>query len=78
MMATMSAAEPMMYQAVLYDDSFNRREYVARVLMMVCYLSEPEANAVMMRANRRGGALIDTFEEPVALHIVAGLTKAGL
>ena len=63
---------------VLINDGFNMREYVARVLMMVAYVSESEANAIMMQANWEYSALVGTWEEPLARHIYQGLKKAGL
>ena len=65
----------------LQNDDYNMREYVARVLMMVCEVSASEATAIMMEANRdrwRNKALCGTWEEPVARHIHACLEKAGL
>ena len=62
----------------LMNDDFNMREYVARVLMMVCYISSDEAANVMMEANWSYTALIGTWEKPLAEHIFEGLTKAGL
>ena len=62
----------------LMNDSFNMREYVQRVLMMVCYLSESEAMDIMMRANWEYSALVGTWDKPIAEHVYAGMTKAGL
>ena len=60
------------------NDGFNMREYVARVLMMVAYVTESEANSIMMEANYEWSARIGSWEEPVARHVYEGLTKAGL
>ena len=73
-----TASKPKMHNVYLYDDSFNMREYVARVLMMVCELSESQASQVMMEAHWEIRALIGTWEEPVAKHICEGLTQKGL
>jgi ATP-dependent Clp protease adapter protein ClpS len=76
-----SAAHAKQCSVYLQNDDFNMREYVARVLMMVCEVSSSEATAIMMEANRdrwRNMALCGTWEEPVARHIHACLEKAGL
>ena len=62
----------------LLDDNFNMREFVQRVLMMVTYVSEEEAEDIMMTASLRGGALVGTWEEALARHHYIGITGAGL
>ena len=47
------------------DDSFNMREFVSRVLMMVCDMSEPEAERIMMQGIGSTKPLSDR-EEPAA------------
>ena len=66
------------YRVYLLDDHFNMREYVSRVLMMVCEISEDRATDVMMQANWGGSALIGSWEQPIAEHIYAGMKQAGL
>ena len=66
------------YSVFLMDDGFNMREYVERVLMMVCYLSQSDANRLMMQADWNYSAKIGTWEQPVAEHVLQGLRKAGL
>ena len=39
------------YSVFLMNDGFNMREYVSRVLMMVCYVDEARAERIMMEAN---------------------------
>lgn len=63
---------------ILLNDSFNMREYVARVLMMVADVTGPQAEAIMMRANWEYSAPVGTWELPIAEHIHAGMLKAGL
>ena len=48
------------YSVFLMDDGFNMREYVERVLMMVCYLSQSDANRLMMQADWNYSAKIGT------------------
>ena len=62
----------------LENDSVNLREYVARVLMMVCDLSESEAMSVMTEASSNWMARCGTWEKAVAQHVYDGLHRAGL
>ena len=73
-----SATPSNAYSVFLMDDGFNMREYVERVLMMVCYLSQSDANRLMMQADWNYSAKIGTWEQPVAEHVLQGLRKAGL
>ena len=66
------------FDVFLMDDSFNMREYVQRVLMMVCDVSESDANDIMMQANWGGRALVGSWEKDVAEHTYDGMRKAGL
>ena len=67
-----------MYGVYLYNDNYNMREYVSRVLMMVATISEMDAADSMMQANWNGRALVGTWEEVIAQHVYDGLTQAGL
>ena len=62
----------------LYNDNYNMREYVSRVLMMVACVSDSDAADSMMQANWNGRALVGSWEEAVAQHVHDGLTQAGL
>ena len=73
-----ATSPPQMYSVHLINDNFNMREYVARVLMMVCDISESQADSIMMSANWEYSALIGEWEKPIAEHIHEGMTKAGL
>jgi ATP-dependent Clp protease adapter protein ClpS len=73
-----SSARDELCSVLLMNDGFNMREYVARVLMMVCELSESEADRVMMQAHREYSAVVGTWERPVAQHICDGMKQAGL
>ena len=77
----LSAPDAKQFSVYLQNDDYNMREYVSRVLMMVCEVSASDATAIMMEANRdrwRNRALCGTWEEPIARHIHACLQKAGL
>ena len=73
-----SSARGELCSVLLMDDGFNMREYVARVLMMVCELSESEADRLMMQAHWEYSSVVGTWERPVAQHICDGLKQAGL
>lgn len=66
------------YRVYLYNDSFNMREYVQRVLMMVSDVSEEEALSIMTQADWGFRAAVGTWEKPIAEHIYEGMTSAGL
>ena len=66
------------YRVLLLNDSFNMREYVQRVLMMVCDCSEEDAMDVMMRADWGFSAVVGTWEKPIADLIFEGMKSHGL
>lgn len=67
-----------LWHVQLYNDDFNMREHVARVLMFVAELSAEEANDCMQSTNWGGSAVVGTWEREVAVHIGEGMTQAGL
>ena len=67
-----------MYQVYLGTQGERPSEYVARVLMMVCDVSEDEAFAAAFGAQENGCVHIGTFEKELAEHTYYGMTKAGL
>ena len=67
-----------LHNVYLHNDSFNMREYVARVLMMVAGVTESKAASIMMDANYYGRALVGTWEKPIAEHIFSGMKSADL
>jgi ATP-dependent Clp protease adapter protein ClpS len=75
---TAMCATPARYRVYLENDSYNMREFVARVLMMVCHISESEAASIMTGADWGGRALVGTWEKELAEHTYDGMTKAGL
>ena len=48
---TVITSAPPQYSVFLYNDGFNMREFVQRVLMMVAEVSEDAAMDIMMEAN---------------------------
>ena len=79
--AQMSEQSSQRFSVYLESDDHNMREYVSRVLMMVCEVSASEATAIIKEANRdrwKNRALCGAWEEQIARHVYIGLTKAGL
>ena len=66
------------YNVYLENDSYNMREYVVRVLIMVCDISDVEASSIVQEANDNWMALCGTWEEDLAEHIYEGMRKKGL
>ena len=77
-MCSIEKTPPATYGVFLLNDNFNMREYVQRVLMMVCEVSESEAMDMMMQANWNGRALVCSSEQEVAEHTYKAMKKAGL
>ena len=73
-----SVAEAPLFRVYLLNDSFNMREYVARVLMFVCELTAEQANEIMMEANFAGQAVVGEYEKAVAEHVYSGMKQARL
>ena len=70
-----------MYSVYLRSDNCTMRDYVSRVLMMVCEVSEREAREIIMALNRdrwTNRALVYSAEEVLARHVYAGIRSAGL
>ena len=76
--ATGESSSSREHRVYLYNDSFNMREYVSRVLMMVCDISEEDSSEIMMQANWGGRAVVGTWDKPLAEYIYDGMCKAGL
>ena len=63
------------------NDNCTRREHTTRVLMMVCDVSESEATAIIMAANRdrwKNRALCGTWEGGTRAARVRGMQSAGV
>ena len=80
-MTALPTSDPRRYSVYLQRDDYNPREYILRVLMMVCEMSASDATSIMMEANRdrwRNRALCGTWEEHLARHIHFCLKEKGL
>ena len=67
-----------MFQVVLFNDEMNTREYVARVLVVVCNLSEGDAYGIMEKAHRDGYAVVGVWGAEVAEMYTEMLKAKGL
>lgn len=71
--------KPPMYKVLLHNDSFNRREYVVKVLMTVVdQLTVEDALAVMQEAHVSGVALVVACDQDKAEGYVEELRLNGL
>jgi ATP-dependent Clp protease adapter protein ClpS len=77
---SVQSADVKKFSVYLQKDDHLMREYVSRVLMMVCEISSSEALAILMKANRdyKNRALCGAWEEQLAKHIHTCLESAGL
>mmetsp|Transcript_97688 Transcript_97688/g.209621 ORF Transcript_97688/g.209621 Transcript_97688/m.209621 type:complete len:200 (+) Transcript_97688:55-654(+) len=66
------------YRLLLYNDAFNKREFVARCLMTITLLKEGEAYQVMMVAHTEGVAVVGTYPFETAEAYCEGLKVKGL
>ena len=63
----------------LYLENGGRpREYVSRVLIMVCGMTESEASSITAHAHRFGSAIVGTWEKELAEYTYRGIRLAGL
>jgi ATP-dependent Clp protease adapter protein ClpS len=79
--STSSSSEPVASATryhVYLEKGGRQNEYVARVLIMVCSLSESDASSITNQASRFGLAMVGTFEKALAEHTYNGMRRAGL
>ncbi|KAL7528527.1 hypothetical protein ACHAWF_002591 [Thalassiosira exigua] len=62
----------------LYNDPFNKREFVARCLMEVCGLDDGMAFGVMMRAHQIGIGVVGNYHREMAEMYKMRLLEEGL
>lgn len=68
-----------MYKLILFDDDFNLREYVARVLCAtITEISSAQAYQVMMKAHKSGSAVVGIWAFELAEAYNEGLKAKGL
>jgi len=66
------------YHLLLLNDPLNKREFVARCLMTICFLGESEAYRVMMTAHTEGSAVVGTYQFEMAEVYCDGLKDKGI
>ncbi len=62
----------------LYNDPFNKREFVARCLAEVCGKSDTESYQIMMEAHRNGMGLVGRYNFEIAELYHGSLKENGL
>ena len=59
--------EPRRYRVVFHNDDFTTMEFVVRVLRVVFFKSETEAETLMMTVHRNGKAVVGLYPRDIAL-----------
>lgn len=71
-------ADDRSWEVRLYNDPFNKREFVARCLSEVCGKSDTESYQIMMAAHKNGMGVIGVYAFEVAELYYASLQENGL
>ena len=66
------------WEVRLYNDPFNKREFVARCLSEVCGKSDTESFQIMMQAHKSGMGLIGVYDFEIAEMYYSSLNEMGL
>ena len=66
------------WEVRLYNDPFNKREFVARCLATICGKSDTESYQIMMKAHKDGMGVIGVYAFEVAELYYASLQDNGL
>jgi ATP-dependent Clp protease adaptor protein ClpS len=66
------------YLVILYNDPYNKRQYVQQVLIEIFSFSEEVANATMMQAHTYGFAVVGEWAKDVAIEYVKKLLAKNL
>ncbi len=67
--------EPRRYKVYIYNDDFTTMEFVVRVLMVVFFKNEAEAETIMLMVHRSGKGLVGVYSYDVAVSKVQRATK---
>ncbi|CAJ1955581.1 unnamed protein product [Cylindrotheca closterium] len=70
--------DPGTWEVRLYNDPFNKREFVARCLSTICGKSDTESYQIMMQAHKNGMGVIGVYAFEVAELYYASLQDNGL
>ena len=62
----------------LYNDPFNKREFVARCLSTICGKSDTESFQIMMQAHQHGMGIVGRYNLEVAELYYKSLSENGL
>lgn len=67
--------EPRRYKVYIYNDDFTTMDFVVKVLMVVFFKSEAEAETIMLMVHRSGKGLVGVYSYDVAVSKVQRATK---
>ncbi|MBR6263985.1 MAG: ATP-dependent Clp protease adaptor ClpS [Prevotella sp.] len=67
--------EPRRYKVYIYNDDFTTMEFVVRILMVVFFKNEAEAETIMLMVHRSGKGLVGVYSYDVAVSKVQRATK---
>ncbi|MBP5560823.1 MAG: ATP-dependent Clp protease adaptor ClpS [Muribaculaceae bacterium] len=59
--------EPRRYKVIIHNDDFTTMEFVVMVLMQVFFLTEENANALMLEVHNAGKAVVGSYTRDIAV-----------
>ena len=59
--------EPRRYQVIIHNDDFTTMEFVVMILKVVFFLSEENAQALMLKVHHAGKAVVGTYTYDLAV-----------
>ncbi|MBO4673096.1 MAG: ATP-dependent Clp protease adaptor ClpS [Bacteroidaceae bacterium] len=67
--------EPRRYQVIIHNDDFTTMEFVVMVLKEVFFLSEENAEALMLKVHHAGKAVVGIYTYDIAMSKAQKATK---
>ena len=59
--------EPRRYKVIIHNDDFTTMEFVVMVLMQVFFLTEENANVLMLEVHNAGKAVVGSYTRDIAV-----------
>ncbi len=59
--------EPRRFNVIIHNDDFTTMEFVVEVLITVFFLSEENANALMLKVHHAGKAVVGSYTRDIAV-----------
>ena len=72
---TTQLREPRRYQVVIHNDDFTTMEFVVMVLKVVFFLSEENAEVLMLKVHHAGKAVVGVYTYDIAISKAQKATK---